>query len=337
MPELEGVRLAGPAFALAVSPDETRLAGGGAAGIPVTVWDLAGPTCLAELAGLPRQTHALAFSPDGARLAAANLWGGLAVWSLPEGRLLNSKPDNTGRATRSLTYPAHRPAAPRPVMLSDSIFRGVRRSLSPSGRFVAVSQAGVRVLPYRSTTVTAELDLSAVPLAQSGVRQLAWSTDSQWLALAGEGWAGAWRPFDSPAAVYALPLPFAEAPHAVAMLGRARQVLVTHGAQILALELPAAPVAPTLTPWQQFLQRVPPPSDPAFNPRHDWHWNITDHGYEGVDTLGAGLLWYAHSHNPHAGGAALDQDFAGFLESGPALPAPDAVLMELVQAVRALV
>ncbi len=327
-------------FSLAVAPGEGLLACGGTEDTPITVWNLADGALVAQLTGLPNQAHALAFSPDASLLAAANVWGGQRVWSVADGRLVDTRPNTSARRTRSLAYRATQPNAQRPIMQSDSIGEGVQRVLAPSGKFVAVSQAGVRVLPYRSQSdVIAQLDPTRYALTRSGVQHLAWSAGSDWLALAGPGWAGAWRSFEAQPAVYAARLPATENVQALAVLGGARQVLYARGPEVMALDLPLTPLAIVLTPWQQFLSRLPPAPDlTVAQARHDWNWNITQWGHEGVDTFGAGLLWYSQEHNTMAGGAALDQDFASFLELGPAVTngIPEPILVEVCQAVLTL-
>jgi len=100
------IRHESPIFSLALSRDERLLACGGTDAVPITVWTLEDGACVGRFKGLKRQAHGLAFSPDGARLAAANLWGAQCVWSLGEGALLEEKEGGSGRQTRTLVYPA---------------------------------------------------------------------------------------------------------------------------------------------------------------------------------------------------------------------------------------
>lgn len=332
MPQWEAIRHGSHIFALAVAHDETRLACGGTADTPIAVWDLARTTVVAQLTGLPHQAHALAFSADGARLAAANVWGGLCVWSIADGRLLDRKPETTRRQNRSLVYAATGQRGLWPTMLADAVARPRQRALAPNGQVVAISQAGVQVRRYRTTTEVARFEPPDFLEAPTPVRRLAWSADSRWLALAGEDWAGAWRPLDDPPVFFGRALPLPEMVGALAMLGGTRQVLYAQGAAVAALDLPPAPRAPKPTPWQAFLGRLPDPA-PGFKPRNDWQWNTTQWGYEGVRTLGGELLWYSHSHNTLAGGGALGQDFASFLATGPDRPVPEPILVEVCQAV----
>ncbi len=324
-------------FSLAVSPDETLLACGGTEEVPITVWNIAQGTLVARLTGLTRQVQALAFSADGALLAAANLWGGLCVWEVASGRLLETRPNGSGRKKRSLVYPAKEPQARLPIMLSDSISGTRSRALARDGRFLAVLNATLQVKRYKTAAILAELDPQQWSVAQSGIRQLAWAADSATLALAGSGWIGCWRPLARPAQFFATPLPTAGQVAALAVLGQSRQVLYAIGADV-AVWTAQSPLAPVLTPWQRFLNQVPrqqPGSEGML--KKEWTWDVTQWGYKGVHTYEGQLLWYIHTHNPHAGGGAHGQSYADFLAAGPSAPVPEPILVEICQAVRLLV
>lgn len=324
-------------FSLAVSPDEQLIACGGANTAPITVWDLSTGVVVARLVGLRHQAHALTFSPDSSLLAAANLWGGLCVWRVADGVLLEARPDAKGRRLRFLSYGKPSRRSRLPIMLSEPIYSQTRRALAPSGLLIAVSfgAAGVKILQYRSTTEVCALEISTYEALTTGVDAMAWSADSSALAIAGRGWAGVWLPFEEGPNLYAAKLPFPEALDGLAILGTSRQVVYARGREVAALDM--LPQTPLLTAWQTFLSRLAdPPAGPDFKARREWTWDVTPSGYEGVHTYEGHVVWFSHSHNPHAGGGASTQTFASFLANGPPVPLPAPLLEELCQAVRVL-
>ncbi|MBX0327214.1 hypothetical protein K2Z83_05910 [Oscillochloris sp. ZM17-4] len=274
---------------------------------------------------------------DSSLLAAANLWGGLYVWGLADGALRETRPETKGRRIRSLAYPETSRRARLPVMLSESIHSQTRRALAPSGRILASSfgAVDVKVAPYRGTAELGRLEPGAYDGLTPGVTTLAWSADSQVLAMAGRGWAGAWLPLAPSPSFYAAALPSREEVSGLAVLGGSRQILYARGRGVAALELPQQPLSPRLSPWQIFMSALPP-AKPGLQARHEWSWDVTQWGYKGVHTYEGCLLWFSHSHNPHAGGGASEQSFARFLKDGPAHPIPEPQLVELCHAVRAL-
>lgn len=333
------IRTGGAIFSLALSRDGQLLACGGTADTPVSVWRLADGTCLARLEGLPRQTHALAFSADGARLAAANLWGGLCVWALPSGQLLEQIEDTTTRKTRELVYPDTAATALKPVMLSGSLATTGERALSPNGRLLARRDNAIvlNLCRYRSSRVVAEWHADAYPISVTGIRRICWSAEGSELAMAGDGWIGAWSPSAEAAPAYAAALPFSGGVDALARTGT--HWLYAKDAAITAMPIPLTPLAPQDSAWLTFLRTVPAPP-PDFKPRHEWTWNYTSNGgHDGVHTLNTGsILWFNVTYPAYAGGFGADQAFADFLAQGPMMrEVPEASLIELVQAVRLLV
>lgn len=323
-----------PISAIALSRDERFVACGGADTVPILIWDLAQETLVARLIGLNRQAHALVFSPDSTRLAAANLWGGLCVWDVATGQLLQARPETKSRRIRSLVYPANAKAARLPVMLSDSIHSPVQRALAPNGVLLAINQAAVRIFHYKTRIELRMLSLSNYPLAKSGVRMMAWSAESNYLALSGDGWAGIWEPCAPDSQCYVRDLPFSGGLDGLAVLSTSRRLVYAHGRTIAMLDMPQAPARTT---WQEFIHRVPEPAiDSRFIATRDWQWNTTQWGYDGVHTYEGCLVWFSHSYNPHAGGSAATQSFASFLTDGPDHEIPEPLLPELCQAVRAL-
>jgi PAS domain-containing protein len=324
-----------PISAIALSRDERFLACGGTDTVPITIWDLAQETLVARLSGLNHQAHALAFSSDSTRLAAANLWGGLCVWDVAHGQLLQIRPETKSRRIRSLVYPATAKAAQLPVMLSDPIHSQVKRALAPNGALLAINQAAVRIFQYRTRIECGTLSLSNYTVAKSGLGMMAWSAESNYLALSGDGWAGVWEPCAHDPQFYARDLPFPGGVDGLAVLSTSRRIVYAHGRMIAMLDMPQEPLRTT---WQEFMHRVPDPSiDPSFRATRSWQWNTTQWGYDGVHTHEGCLVWFSHSYNPHAGGGAATQSFASFLADGPTHAIPEPVLRELCQAVRELV
>jgi WD40 repeat protein len=240
--ELAIIRPGSPIFAIATSPDEQLLACGGTESMPITIWNLATGTLIARLTGLKYQAQALAFSPDSARLAATNLWGGLRVWQISDGRLLAEKVETRSRRTRSLVYPVSARKSIRPIMLADSIYQPVLRLLAPNGQFLAVREGVVRIMQYKSSTELSRLDWRRYDGVGAGISGLAWSADSTWLAMAGSGWAGLWLPFEPEPHFYVLTLPISETVAGVAVLRQTGRILCAIGSSVAALDLPEAPL-----------------------------------------------------------------------------------------------
>jgi WD40 repeat protein len=330
----ESLQQASPIFSLALSPDERLLACGGPEAASVTLWNIRERTIIARFVGLSRQAHALAFTPDATRIAAANLWGGVCVWNIADGRVVATRPETKSRRHRTLVYPETQPSAQYPVMLSDSIARTQWRTLASRGDLLAVNQPPISIRSYRSATELASLDLSSYALTRSGVTAMTWSGDSQVLALAGSGWVGVWAPLAPTQHVYALELPFAGAVDGLAVAHASRRIIYARGQTIAIAGFPAAPL---LTAWQEYLRRVPPlPDAAASSLKREWTWNVTQWGYDGVHTFEGQLVWYSHSHNPHAGGGATTQSFTAFLQQGPAHTMPEPMLIELCQSIKIL-
>ena len=324
-------------FSLALSRDERLLACGGTDAVPITVWNLDDGVCLGRFKGLKRQAHALAFSQDGARLAAANLWGAQCVWRLGDGEVLEEKEGGSARQTRTLVYPASS-AEHRLVMLSGSISGGKpERTLAPNGLAIADTYRGVRVLKYRTTRVVAELERDRSLLMKPGVRARAWSGDSRVLALSGDGWAGAWMPFEEGGPVFLSPLPSADQVNVIAALNDPRRILYADQSNVRLLEFPEAPLrASVRTAFEEFMSRLEEPAaEPPFLAQRTWKWGFTNWGYHAVDTQAGELIWYSMSGG-RDGGAAV-QTFESFLRDGPAGGSPPGpMLREIAQAVRIL-
>lgn len=324
-------------FSLALSPDERFLACGGAY-TPVSVWDLAEGTAWRRLSGLNHQAQSVAFSPDGNRLAAVNLWGGLCVWDLPSGKLLESRPESDARRIRSVAFSPSTRGSTSPSLLSDSIHSQSRRLLAPDGRYLAVKAGGfdLRLVRTKGKAEIAALRLDQYDDSAVGARTFAWSPDARTIALSGAGWIGAWKPLETSTWFRCCRLPSLGGDEPLVLSNDASVALAATGGKVKLVELPAAQ---SLTRWQQVLMRTP---DPAAEEKlqREWRWAETSWGYEGVHTYEGKLLWFSHSHNPHAGGGALEQSFESFLASGPTVQGearpPDEILIKICQAVRRL-
>lgn len=324
-------------FSIAVSADEKLLAFGGATNEPIIVWDLSQGMVIARLIGLKHQAHSLAFSPDGTRLAAANLWAGVCVWNVEEGRLLEEKTETKSRKIRRLVYPETRPTARFPVMLSSSIFRSEIRALAPNGKLLAVSNGGVAIIKYRSATELARLEPNNYGLSQSGSSDITWAANSNLLTVSGEGWLGLWQPFEHEPRFFGVTLPFQERVDALGVLGQSRQVIYARGREVSRIRMPLEPLQPLMSKWEAFMLQVPEPQrDSGFKAKREWKWNISPSGHDGVHTYGACLLWYNETYPAHAGGWGEEQSFESFLRDGPAYPIPEGILIEVCQAVQAL-
>lgn len=95
------------------------------------------------------------------------------------------------------------------------------------------------------------------------------------------------------------------------------------------------PDEPMISGWQKEKQSLENAASetPAVH-KKEWTWNHTADGFEGVHLYENQVVWFEHSHNPHAGGAAREQQFEDFLENGAACFIPGEFLHELYDAVK---
>jgi len=332
VPAFDKIRNASAINAIAISHDEKLIACGGSAPGPITVWTLPDGEMLAQVAGFTGQIQSMAFSPDSSRLAAANVWGGLWVWNLNDGTLVHHKEAANSREIPSLVFPSNARNNDLPVILLDSIHCGPSRKLSPDGKLLATRQGFISITKYKTKTELHRLDCTKYEVAKSGARFLNWSSDSKMLAMAGDGWAGAWALSEDK--FFGCSLPSTEFIYDVAVLISARRIVYTVGKpMLLAVELPGEAL---LTNWQDTQRLIAEvPAEVSSNLDQDWTWNVTQWGYEGVRLEAEGLLWYSHSHNTMDGGSMANvQSLTSFLESGPAdKSVPEDVLARICRAV----
>ncbi len=322
-------------FSIAASADERWIAYGGASDEPIIVRDLVSGAVIARLTDLKHQAHSLAFSHDGARIAAANLWGGICVWNVADGRLLQTKPETGNRKTRRLVYADE--SSTFPAMLSGSVHRSETRTLAPNGKFLAVSDSGVRIVKYKRSTELAHLEPVDYGLAQSIGGAVAWSADSDLLAVSGDGWLGLWKPFEPEPHFVAVALPFQERVDAIGVLGRSGRAVYARDREIVIVRMPSVPMPKQLSEWQAFMLQVPEPKpDGGFKVRRDWKWNVSASGHDGIHTFGSSLTWFNETYPAFAGGWGDEQTFESFLNDGPAYSIPDEIVVEVCQAVRIL-
>ena len=335
--KIASIRHESQIFSIALSRDESLLACGGTDSVPVTVWRLADATCVARLQGLKRQAHALAFSPDGSRLAAANLWGAQCVWRLEDGALIGEKAGGSTRQTRSLVFPKTS-GKERLLMISGSLVGGKPdRLLAPDGLRIADSYRGLRVLRYRSTRVLAELDRERLDFTNSPMRARSWSGDSNVLALSGDGFVATWQPFTSDAPIRFARLSSTDGGESIAALSHPARLLYATDHSVQVLELPEQSAARARTRFEDFVSSVPePPEPPRFEARRDWKWGFTQWRHEAVHTHeDSQLVWYSVSSGRDDGAGV--QAFESFLRDGPQGGSPpEPILVEIVQAVRIL-
>jgi hypothetical protein len=318
-----------PVFALAVSRDERLLALAGKAGSPVSVWEIDSGRRIAALptASGGADLAALAFSADGQRLAVANARGAIWTWDIANERVIGSAPPRKQLKSRRLVFVDGKKGDAL-AMSSGTSKSGAFSLPSPDGRRAATFGLEAAIVSKKGKVEEARLRLYRYPIAKMGIRHACWSGDGRALALIGDHWLGAWFPDDQ--RFFVSPYPISMLRYGVALIRRLGLLLVPNGNRApFVAGLPEAPTEPILTPWEELVRRVestPPP--PGWAPKNRWEWNATRSGYEGVALEEGGLVWYQHSHDAHAGGAAREQSYESYLATGPDVAPPPAEIGE---------
>ncbi|MBL8093586.1 MAG: hypothetical protein JNL73_05415 [Anaerolineales bacterium] len=221
-------------------------------------------------------------------------------------------------------------------MLSESIHQAASRVLANNGRYLAVVDGALMIRQYPGPKAIARFDPFGSELTRSGIRRISWALDSRRLVMAGDGWLGAWQPFDpdQPAAAEALEMP--EPVSAIALLDEPTRIAYAIDRVVTFRSLPQAPLAPPSSSWQRWLKSLPRPTvgQPGST---SWQWNVSPSGYDGVDVHNSHLTFFNVTYPAYAGGWGQEQSLEDFLRDGPASPIPSEFLAEVCLAVLAIV
>ncbi len=312
----------------------------------VTVWDLEQGVQVARLADLHGEIVSLAFSPDGAQVAAANEKRMLRVWDIQTGAAVARGEAQEWKGPAQIVFSA------------DGAARLVRRegsqSFSLDGRYaVDIRTASVPVWnhgPYDRGAEAFILDqqdgfeMAALHLLKTEFKtwpdRTAWAPDGWSIVVWSKEECGIWQPLEDRFMIQSIP---AERPYQylydVAVLPDLTLAYAFQENRLLVLPAPNVEQASLLiTPWERYKrQRDTEEPNPAPSPKREWSWGREGFwGEDGVRIEQTHLLWYSHPYNPHAGGGASEQRLDDFLERGPTHEIPAEALVELYKAVRAL-
>ncbi|MBD3167333.1 hypothetical protein GF324_12100 [bacterium] len=201
----------GKLFDVAVSPDGRYIACSGytrgdGRTVNIYIFNRVSGEPAHVITGLPNVVYALAFSPDGKRLAVHTAKGGLRVYDGLSGELIAEDRDyghvaygldisEDGRIATSCYDGLIRLYGPDHALLKTTAAPGGKRprsvAFSPDGTLLAVGYADqlqVDVLNVPALTPAAQPDVTG--LRAGHLSEPAWSTDGHYLFAAGTAWAG---------------------------------------------------------------------------------------------------------------------------------------------------
>ncbi len=312
----------------------------------VTVWNLEQGIQIARLAGLEGTVMSLAFSPDGARVAAANEKWMLMVWEIQTGEVAARREAQERQGPAQIVFSAY--GAARVIRREGS------RSYSLDGRYVAdIRDASVPLWNHRPYDRGAEafvldqqdgFEMAALHLLKTEFKtrpdRTAWAPDGWSIVVWSKEECGIWQPLEDRFMIQPIP---ARRPYQylydVVVLPDLTLAYAFQENHLLVIPAPGAEhVSPLLTPWERYQQRRDAEATkPVPSPKREWTWGREGFwGEDGVRIEGNHLLWYTHPYNPHAGGGASEQSLENFLDRGPTFEIPDEALDELYDAVKAL-
>ncbi|HMS40682.1 MAG TPA: hypothetical protein PKE69_10675 [Pyrinomonadaceae bacterium] len=229
------------------------------------------------------------------------------------------------------------------------------KKISPNKKFYVETNGALLKIFSRET----ESQIHTLALNQYDLRKpeiFRWSSDSKSIGVfiarslpektgdltiyRNNYWVGIWYPFsDEFFTVY-----FPEKAElesngnlidAIEVLADERTVICfVKGKEFKRVQMPNEPMISTWQKEKRDLESVK--TETPKTDKKEWTWNHNADGYEGVHLYEGQVLWFQHSHNPHAGGAASGQSFEDFLENGASCAIPSEFLKELYDAVKKL-
>jgi WD40 repeat protein len=142
---------------LAFAPNGRTLASVGGQSAAVWLWDVRTGELVRRLAGRRDRGRAVAFSPDGKLLAAADNRNLVRVWRLPDGQ-----PEAEIPVSRST------PDRPHPTRAYDLVFLPDGRSVATASEEVRVWTLGTYEPPYREAPVSDRKRIDALAVSADG-------------------------------------------------------------------------------------------------------------------------------------------------------------------------
>ena len=218
------------------------------------------------------------------------------------------------------------------------------KKVSPDKKFYAETNGALLSIFSRET----EKQIHSIALNQYELRKpeiFRWSNDSKAIGMfiarslpfnngsfishQANYWIGIWYPFRGE--FYTVHFPNHadlelnyEPIDSIEILADARTVICSiKGKEFKRVEMPKAQMISNRDKERRVLESVET-KPPDLN-KKEWTWNEDQYGYEGVHLYGGEVLWFTHTHNPHAGGAAHSQSFEDFLENGAAGSMPGGI------------